>query len=152
MEPADDAEKRFAYENRTWAELPLRLRRFYLWLVLVFILVDPLARVLLRALGLSEPVSSTLGLVLSLLILTPFGLAARREARERKEGGLVPRVPEVTHRAVTGWMVAAILLWILYGFLVVSQGFVLPVLPLLVSFFAALRWTQSRPQRGAPPG
>ncbi|WP_104054530.1 MULTISPECIES: hypothetical protein [unclassified Arthrobacter] len=144
---ADDAAKRFAYENRTWAELPLWQRRFYLWLVLTFVLVDPLARVLLQVLGLSESASSALGAVVSLLILTPFGLASWREAKERKAAGLVPPAPEITHRILTGWIVTAILLWILYGFLVSSQGFVLPVLPLVVSFFAALRWTQRRSQK-----
>ena len=150
MEPADDPAKRFAYENRTWAELPLRQRKFYLWLVLAFLLVDPLVRILLQVLGLSEAAASILGAVLCLFMVSPFALAAWREARERKAAGLVPPFPPVSRRTVTGWSAAAILLWVLYAFLLASQGFVLPVLPLIVSFFAAQRWTQRRSREPVP--
>lgn len=146
MEPTDDSAKRDAYRNRTWAELPPRQTRFYLWIVLTAVLVAPIARILLQVLGLSDSAASILGLVLSLLILVPLGLAALREARERKKAGLKPPVFPVTTRALTAWIVSALVLWILYAFLVVSQGFVLPVIPIIVSVVVVRRWTQWRSQ------
>lgn len=149
MEPTDDSAKRFAHDNRTWAELPRRQRRFYLWLVLTFVLVDPLARIMFELLGLSESIASVLGVVLSVFILSPFAWGAWLEAKQRKMAGLTPPLPPVTRRTLTGWVVTAVLLWVLYAFLVASQGFVLPVLPIAVSFLAARRWIQRWSQKSA---
>lgn len=109
-------------------------------------LVAPIARSLLQVLGLSDLAASILALALSLLILVPLGLAALREARERKKAGLEPPVFPVTTRALTAWIVSALVLWIIYAFLVVSQGFVLPVMPVFVSIVAVRRWIQRRSQ------
>lgn len=146
MEPADDSAERHAYQNRTWAGLPPRQTRFYLWIFLTAVLVAPIARSLLQVLGLSDLAASILALALSLLILVPLGLAALREARERKKAGLEPPVFPVTTRALTAWIVSALVLWIIYAFLVVSQGFVLPVMPVFVSIVAVRRWIQRRSQ------
>lgn len=146
MEPADDSAERHAYQSRTWAGLPPRQTRFYLWIVLTAVLVAPIARSLLQVLGLSDLAASILALALSLLILVPLGLAALREARERKKAGLEPPVFPVTTRALTAWIVSALVLWIIYAFLVVSQGFVLPVMPVFVSIVAVRRWIQRRSQ------
>ena len=147
MEPTHDCANRFAHDNRTWAELPRRQRRFYLWLVLTFVLVDPLARIIFELLGLSESLASVLGVVLSVVIVSPFAWAAWREAKQRKMAGLTPPLSPVTRRTLTGWIGTAILLWVLYAILVASQGFVLPVLPIAVSFLAARRWIQRRSQK-----
>ncbi len=152
MQPADDAAKRFAYENRTWAELPPRQRRFYVWLLLSFVLVAPLARILLQIMGLTESASSILSVALSLIVLAPFGVAARREAKERKAAGLVPPHPPVTRRTLTAWLVAAVSLWVLYAFLFAYRGFLIPALPVVVSCIAALRWTQRFPRPGLQKG
>lgn len=146
MDPADEAAKRHAYRNRTWAELPPRQTRFYLWIVLTAVLVAPIARILLQVLGLSDSAASILGLALSLLILVPLGLAALREVRERKKAGLAPPVFSVTTRALTAWIISTFVLWILFAFLVVPQGFALPVIPVIVSVVAVRRWTQWRSQ------
>ena len=149
MEPADASAERHAYRNRTWEELPPRQRRFYLWIVLSVVFVAPIARILLQVLGLPLSAAALLALALSLLILVPLGLAALREARERKKAGLVPPVFPVTTRALTAWIVTALVLWILYAFLVVSERFVLPVMPIIVSIVAVRRWVQRRSQSAA---
>ena len=144
MEPTDDSAKRYAHGHRTWAELPPRQRRFYLWIVLALVLVAPVARIAFQVVGLSASASSIIGLVLCLLILGPLGIAAWRESKERMLAGLEPPATPVTGRALAGWIVSAIVLWVLYSFLVASQGFLIPVLPFLVSFLALRRHLQWR--------
>lgn len=146
MEPANDSAARHAYRNRTWAELPPPQRRFFLWVVLAVVLIVPIVRGLLRVIGLSDSAAWILALALSLLVLVPLGLAALQEARERKKAGLEPPVFPVTSRALTAWIASALVLWILYAFLVVSQGFVLPLMPIFVSIVAVRRWLQRRSQ------
>lgn len=133
--------------NPTWAELPPKQRRFWLWLVLLLFLIAPGARIPLEVLGVSSCVATLIVLGMVSLVLFPLGRAAWLELRNSYATGK-ETPPRVTSRGVAGWAVATVLLWGVVAALAAVSGPLIPTLPVLVTFMAAQRWYQWRVQLG----
>jgi ABC-type uncharacterized transport system involved in gliding motility auxiliary subunit len=84
-------------------------------------------------------------LAVIVMILVPLGQDAWLELKQRRASGEdIP--PTIRPRVVVGWSIAAVVFWGLFAWGAASQGPLLPVLPIVVTVFAVLRFSQRRRQ------
>jgi hypothetical protein len=130
----------------TWDELPPKRRRFWGWLFVLVFLIAPLARIPFEFAGLSSFAAAMVVLAVIALILVPLGRDAWHELKQRRAGGEdIP--PTIGPRIVVGWSVAAVVSWGLFAWLVSLHGPLLPAVPMFITVFAVLRFSQWRRQK-----
>lgn len=143
----DDSTSRFVQRNAGWDDLPPKRRRFYLWLIISWLLL-PLGRIPLEMAGLSSLVAAWVIVGLTVLILVPLGWIAWQELKQRREAGEeLPPAP-VKGRTVAGWVVATLLLWSVVIFVAATSSEPwIPFLPIACAVITGLRFRQWRRQK-----
>lgn len=151
MSSSDHSAGPFSGPATGWDAMPPKRRRFYLWVVLWWLLGGFIG-VLLQLLGVHYFLASVIVLVLAALHLVPLGRAALDELRQRRASGEEPLKP-VTTGALVGWTVTAALFWVLAVVLAMtSDQLFIPLLPILVTVIAIVRFRQRRTQRASAEG
>lgn len=132
-----------------WDAMPPKRRRFYLWVLLWWVLGGFIG-ILLQLLGVHYFLASLIVLSLASLHLVPLGRSALEELRQRRASGAEPR-QLVTTGAVVGWAVATVLFWALVTVLVLtSEALFVPLLPIIVTVIAIIRCRQWLAQKATP--
>lgn len=148
MSPSDHSAGPFPNSATGWDAMPPKRQRFYLWVVLWWLLGGFIG-ILLQLLGVHYFLASLIVLALAALHLVPLGRAALDELRQRRASGAEPLKP-VTPGALVGWTVAAVLFWVLVAVLAMtSDQMFVPLLPILVTVIAVVRFRQWRAQRAS---
>lgn len=148
MSPNDHSARPFSGPATGWDAMPPKRQRFYLWVVLWWLLGGFIG-ILLQLLGIHYLLASLIVLALAALHLVPLGRAALDELRQRRASGEEPLKP-VTTGALVGWTVTAVLFWALVVLLAMtSDQMFIPLLPILVTVIAIIRFRQWRTQRAS---
>jgi len=157
MSPRKDSSGPFSGPATPWDALPPKRKRFYLWAVLWWLLGGFLG-IPLQLIGIPYFLAALIVLGLAALHLIPLGRAAWQELHQRRASGEEPPPKLVSTGALVGWVVATIVLWTFFGVLVpMTDEVAIPVIPIVVTIVAVLRFRQWRaqavsPDKGVQPG
>jgi CHASE2 domain-containing sensor protein len=130
----------------TWDDLPPKRRRFYFCLILLFVL-GGLAKIPLQILGLTEIWAGMAVLGLTMAVLIPMASAAWKEFRQRRAQGEEPPPSRVKGSIVIVWAVAAILLWGAAAFAAALEGPLIPLVPVIITATAVMKFRQWQQQK-----
>jgi hypothetical protein len=132
---------------RLWNDLPLKRRRLFGWLVAWWVL-GGLVHIPLRLIGLSQPLVAIVVVALIAATVIPLGWAAWQELQQRRANGEEAPPAPVRGRSVVGWAVVTAALWGLYVVVLpAADGPAIPVLPILATVTAVMRFRRWRQQK-----
>lgn len=150
VSPSNDSAGPFSGPATPWDALPPKRQRFYLWALLWWLLGGFLS-IPLQLIGIPYLLAALIVLGLAALHLFPLGRAAWQEFQQRRASGEEPPPKPVSTGALVGWVVATIVLWTLFGVLVpMTDELAIPVIPIVVTIVAVLRFRRWRAQRTSP--